>query len=79
MILWIAENYIKWSFLTLIWVGFRGFLLDGEITPTCIKLVRITLETWNLVQTLILPMSAFYGPNSTFTQSNIMRAVLNIL
>ena len=70
---------------TLIWMGFLViiFPVDGGITP-CLNLIRIT-KTWNLarkyIRTLILMMlvkSEFFGRNSTFTQSNSMRAVLNI-
>ena len=59
------------------------FPVDGGITP-CLNLIRI-IETWNLARkytrTLILLMlvkSEFFGRNNTFTQSNSMRAVLNI-
>ena len=72
-----------------------------KITP-CPKLVRITIETWNLIRKykhyvvsennpfgtkilLILLMSvsfckksAFFSKNTTFTQSNIERAALEI-
>ena len=84
--------------LTLIWVGFLGVRFArvrvGKIT-SLLKLVRIILETWNLVRTythissfkkvsfntrntLILLMSAFFGKNSTFIQSNSMRTVKQV-
>ena len=85
-------------------MGFLGVRFDvgGKITPPRLKLVRITLETWNFALStdpyvvseniilstkdlLILLMSAFFckkaaffGQNSTFTQSNSGRAVLEI-
>ena len=89
---------------TLIWVSFLGihFEVGGgglKSTPhprspaTCLKLVRVTLETHSCVVSenipfsikvlLILPMSTFFckkiacfSQNSTFTQSNSVRAVL---
>ena len=38
--------------LTLIWVGFLGvgWGVGGKITPLCLKLVRIMLETSNLAR-----------------------------
>ena len=87
------------SLLTLIWVGFSGVHSEvwgmGVLPPLphpCLKLVRIMLETWNLVRKYIhicsfrkytkallsLLMSAFFGKNSIFTQSNSVRAVLKI-
>ena len=72
--------------LTLIWVRWGGNY------PPCLKLVRIMVE--NLVpenipfsakELLIFLMSeffckksAFFGQNSTFTQSNSVRPVLEI-
>ena len=82
-------------------------------SPSCLKLARVMLETWNLVRRytgiwkyvfhflsfqkiyLLLPKlsyflillmpafffqkkTAFFGKNSTFTQSNSVRAVLEI-
>ena len=48
------EEKVKSKFarelLTLAWVGFWGLFWggDGGKITTCLKLVRITLETWNL-------------------------------
>ena len=49
----------------------------------CLKLFRIILGTWNLVRkthiclhTHIWKKSVFFGNNSTYIQSNIVRAVL---
>ena len=39
--------------LTLIWLGFLGVRLElgeGKINPPCLKLVRMKLETSNLVR-----------------------------
>ena len=51
------NNSLWWCkhVLTLIWVGFLGVRFEvGEewckITPSSLKLVRIMLETWNLVR-----------------------------
>ena len=94
--------------LTLIWVGFLRVRFEvrrggGKITP-CLKLIRVMLESWNLVRKytytyvvsenmpfgtkafLILLMltfflqkiSVFFGNDSTFTQSSIVRTVLKI-
>ena len=91
--------------LTLIWVGFLGVCSffwggggGGKITPS-LKLVRILLETWNLVRKcvsthtykvlentsfstkvlLILLMWAFFWESSTFTESNSVRFLLEIV
>ena len=73
-------------------LGIRFGVVVAKIT-LCLKLVRITLETCHLVgkytrvckfrkisikTPLILLISAFFVKNSTFTQSNNMRAVLEI-
>ena len=46
-----AGIFCQVSYVTLIWVGFLGvrFEMGGKISP-CLKLVRIMLETWNLVR-----------------------------
>ena len=39
--------------LILIWVGFLGIRFEmgeSKVTPSCLKIVRIMLETWNLVR-----------------------------
>ena len=58
---WNSVKHLRWSFfaeivnaLTLIWVGFLGVPLEvegrGKITPPCLKLIRVMLETWNLTR-----------------------------
>ena len=47
-----SSVYISLSSLTLIWMGFLGVHFEvgvSKFTP-CLKLVRIMLETWNLVR-----------------------------
>ena len=79
--------------LTLIWLGFLGILFEvgsGDIpSRLCLKLVRIMLETSNLARkytpicsfadvSIFLQKIAFFVQKSTFTQSNSVRAVLEI-
>ena len=48
---YISIHWDKTQILTLIWVGFLGvrFEVGGKINPR-LKLVRVTLETWNLAR-----------------------------
>ena len=91
------------SSLTLIWMGFLGVRFEvGGVNLPRLKLVRIMLETWNLVREYTHKFSlrkyiflvprpsyfcwcqdfckkiSFFGKNSTFTESNSVRAVLEI-
>ena len=63
----------------------RGLGKGDKINPS-LKLVRIMLETWIYPLVFFSPLNIFFlqknqpffGKNSTFTQSNSVRAVLDI-
>ena len=97
-------NAFSATYLTLIWVGFLEVRSQvGQVKlPSCLKPVRITLETSNLARKYTLICSfrkytfqclgplnfadvsifckklAFFVQKSTFTQSNSVRAVLEV-